>query len=855
MKLALPFLLAAALLAQDPPKPAPAKPTPPRSSIQPYEKLITKEAKTQKGLFLVHRIANKNYFEIPASALGKEMLIVVSFKSNSTGLGYGGTEIANRVVVWERKDTRILLREVSHLLAANSAHPISRAVKASSERTIIMSFPIEALGEANAPVIDVTRLFSSEVPEFSARRQLGARGFDPSRSFIERINAFPENINVEAAHTFTYPDSPVPTSAATPSRGPRGMRPGTNATIVAAYSLVHLPENPMKPRLYDDRLGFFNIRQVDYSSPLHRVSDRRFIARWRLEKKDPRAPISEPVKPIVYYIDPATPPQWIPFVKKGIEDWQPAFEAAGFRNAILAKDPPKDDPNFSLEDVRHSSVRWLPSDIPNAYGPSIRDPRTGEILESDIKMYHNILELQRDWYFTQVGHLDKRAQKLPMPDSLMGELIRFVVAHEVGHTLGLPHNFKASSGYTVAQVRDPRWVRQNGHTPTLMDYARFNYVAQPEDGIPVEDLIPKIGPYDIFAIKWGYSPIDNAATPEAELPTLHAWLKPQETTPWLRFSLPTTVGVDPGDQSESVADSDPVLATTLGIRNLKRVLDLVPNAYPADGDTFEDFAKLYDAVLGQWRREVSHVAALAGGLDTNNLHWGQSGPVYSPIPKPRQKAAVQFLAAEVLDTPRWLLRPDITNRTEPQGALNRLARLQYAVLAALLAPDRLQRMMEMEATHGAAAYAPAEYLTDLRQAIFAEWARPQPKIDPYRRNLQRLYLRLLDERVNRATPAAAALSGPMQMRLLPLSPVDDSRALLRAQLRWVQATAKLRAPSADPVAAAHLLELADLAGAALDPKSPPAAAPSAPRPAFDLLNCWPAASWEAADPLSDLPAN
>ena len=442
----LTLALAASLLAaqRTPPQapPAGAPSTPPRtnstptpapdtSEPKPYDKVITAEAKSQEGFIKVHQLKGKTYFEIPKGRLGQELLLVVSANQTPANIDHAGRVVDSAVVRWVVKENRVLLQEVSHALVADPSMPVAKAVAASTRDTILMSFPVEAFAKDGAPVIEATRLFTTEVPELSARQLLGAQSFDAARSYLDKVKAFPANLNVEAVQTYSVPFSMGTAPGSSSPFGAPGLRPGTSGSVTMFYSFVQLPEKPMLPRVSDERLGFFSVRTTDYGRPDHEASRRSYITRWRLEKKDPAAALSEPVKPITFYIDRATPATWVPFVKKGVEAWQAAFEAAGFKQAIVAKlaPTPEEDPDFDAGDARYSVIRWVPSPVANAYGPHISDPRTGEILEADIVLYHNILQLQRDWYFTQVAPLDKRAQTLPLPDDLMGDLLALSLIH------------------------------------------------------------------------------------------------------------------------------------------------------------------------------------------------------------------------------------------------------------------------------------------------------------------------------------------------------------------------------------------------------------------------------------------
>ncbi|HBR56312.1 MAG TPA: hypothetical protein DEA22_02380 [Blastocatellia bacterium] len=820
----------AVLMAQDTPpqgegrfpgRPQPGA-TPPGQEPQPYDKVITKDAKSKPGVFTVHQIKDKYYYEIPKNEIDKEFLWVTQIERTTVGVGYGGQALGRRVVRWERNDNKINLRSISYEIVSASNQPIAQAVAAANNDTILMTFPVAAWGPEESAVIDVSRLFVTDMPELSARQRLQATSMDASRSFIERISPYP--INIEAVATHTYVRNPGPGGGGG-GGGPQGlgqgsgMRPGS-ASVVIHHSMVKLPENPMMPRLFDERVGYFSVANYDYSRPEHKATQRRFITRWRLEKKDPNAAISEPVKPIVYYIDSATPTWIVPFIKKGVEKWQKAFEAAGFKNAIIGKlaPTPKEDPDFSPEDARYSVIRWLPSTIENASGPHVNDPRTGEILESDIQMYHNIMNLQRSWYFLQVSPLDPRAQKLPFPDDLMGTLVEYVVAHEVGHTLGFQHNMKASSMYPQDKVRDREWVKKMGHTPSIMDYSRFNYVAQPEDKIDVADLVPGIGPYDVWATMWGYKPIPTAKSSDTEKPTLDDWAREQDKTPWYRFSTAASGGSDPGELTEAVGDADAVKSSELGLRNLKRIAKyIVPATTTQKGDNYNDLAEIYGRMLGQWTLELNHVAAVVGGFSSQQKHIGQDGVRFTPIPKARQAEAVKFLNENAFATPTWALDREILRRIEPIGALNRVRNAQRSVLNNLMSSSRFARIIEQQAVDGDAAYQPQEFLADVRNGVFQEFGAQSVSIDAYRRNLQRTYLDLINNKLNGPPPATPQGLPPGFTVNFVTSGDEDE--FYRAELRALdEAAASALSRAGDAATRVHIAALRDAIGKILDPR-------------------------------------
>ncbi|MCI0706835.1 MAG: zinc-dependent metalloprotease, partial [Ignavibacteriae bacterium] len=573
----------------------------PSAGIKPYSEIITKEAKTDSGLFIGHRIKDKLFFEIPKKEINKDFLFVSRQAKTQAGFGYGGDEINSQVVRWELNGEKVFLRAVYYAAVAADTLPVAEAVRKANLPPILAAFEIKAFNkDSSTVVIEVTELFTTDIAELgmgkAQRERLRVRRLDSKRSFVEYSKSFPDNVETEATITYEAGGTiPVDNSLSTIS-------------LTMHHSMVRLPENKMSARLYDARVGFFGVSQYDYGYEGQRAEQRRFIARWRLEPKDPdaikRGELSEPVKPIVFYIDRSTPEKWKPWLKKGVDDWQVAFEKAGFKDAIMGvyARSEADDPDWSSEDARYSTIRWLPSEIQNAYGPHISDPRTGEILDADIGFFHNVMNLCRNWYFIQASNVDPDAAKLPLPDSLMGELLRYVTAHEVGHSLGYPHNMKATSSYPVDSLRSWTFTSQYGTEASIMDYGRFNYIAQPGDKVRT---IPMIGPYDKFVTEWGYKPILGAKNPDEEKAELQRIAARQETEPYLRFG--NADGIDPTAQTEDLGD-DPIKATAYGLKNLVRVTDRLIQATTISGENYDNLREMYGQVFGQRNRELGHVA-------------------------------------------------------------------------------------------------------------------------------------------------------------------------------------------------------------------------------------------------------
>ncbi|WP_028871502.1 zinc-dependent metalloprotease [Psychroserpens burtonensis] len=787
----------------------PAK-KPVKNDPKPYNKVITKDAKSDVGLFTVHTLDDKYYYEIPDSLFDREMLMVTRISKTASGLGFGGGKQNEQVLRWEKKGKKVIVRVVSYNVVAADSLPISEAVVNSNFEPVLYTFPIEAFSkDSTSTVIDATPLFEKDVkslglPSFR-RTPYKITRLESDKSFIENIKSYPRNI--EARHVKTYAAGRPPSNSSTGS-----------ISIEINNSMILLPDTPMKRRYFDERVGWFTSSQTDYGLEDQKSKSLEFLDRWRLEVKDEdiaafnRGELVIPKKQIVYYIDRATPVKWRKYIKQGIEDWQIAFEAAGFKEAIIAMDPPtaEEDPEWSPEDARYSVVRYLASPIPNANGPHVSDPRTGEILESDINWYHNVMSLLRGWFFVQTAAINPEAQSPQFKDEVMGRLIRFVSSHEVGHTLGLPHNMGSSVAYPVEKLRDAAFTQKYGTAPSIMDYARFNYVAQPGDeGVA---LMPDIGTYDKYAISWGYRPIFGK-TAEEEKPILNKWIMDHAGDPMYRFGHQQGGDVvDPSSQTEDLGD-DAMLASSYGIKNLKRIVPNLIEWTTEAGEDYDDLQEMYGHVISQYNRYMGHVSNNIGGVYENYKAADQPGAVYTAVPKEKQEEAMQFIQDNLFTTQDWLIDKTIFDRIEFTGSVERVRAIQVRSLNNIMSLGKMQRLTEAH-TYDSEAYSLPNMMSDLRKGIWSE-LQTGSKIDTYRRNLQRAHIDRLAQMMTIGNQ-----SGRSSSPYVKITPVNtsqsDIRAVVRAELKYLRSSLR-SSRGADTLSRMHIADALERIDAILNP--------------------------------------
>lgn len=742
--------------AQTEVKAAPAKQN--INGLKPYAQVITPKAKSSFGFLTVHKVDNNYFFEIPDSMLNRDILIVNRISKAPTSrqksrVGYPGDILGSKVIRFENKDNkRILVREYSYRERSENKDGMFQSVRNSNTQPIVANFGIETIKKDSLTrnyVINVSVFLQKENPLFSfdadSKEYIGLLNMVGEGTYIDTLKAFPKNIEIST--TVTYQSKKGMSNVGFLETG----SPRIPLTYELNSSMVLLPEVPMKARLFDPRVGYFTVGYTDFDSNPQGIEYKKLITRWRLEPKDEaaylRGELVEPKKPIIIYIDPATPKKWVPYLIQGVNDWQVAFEKAGFKNAIYALEAPTDDPSWSLEDARHSAIVYKPSDIPNASGPHINDPRTGEILETHINWYHNVMSLLRDWYMIQAGTIDEAARKMQLDDELMGQLIRFVSSHEVGHTLGLRHNFGSSHTVPVEKLRDKVWVEANGHTPSIMDYARFNYVAQPEDGITRAGIFPRIGIYDKWSIEWGYRWLPQFQTPEDEVAFSN-----QSIIEKLKTDVRYTFGTesdpnDPRNQSEDLGD-DSMLASLYGIKNLKRIVPQILTWSYEPNKSYAGAGEIYSGVVSQFNRYLGHVTKNVAGIYSNSITVEQTDEIAREfVPANIQKRAIAFLNEQLFTTPEWLIDRQLMEKAKILP-VNVICSLQSGVLARLINKNTLDKMSENEILNGKKAYTSAQMFNDLKKVIWSNLGQS----DIYKRNMQKAYvenlINLLDKKGN-----------------------------------------------------------------------------------------------------------
>ena len=805
-----------------------------KSAPKPYSSVITSAAKSKRGMLAVHKVDEKYFFEIADSLLGREILVVNRISKAGAEVraasGYAGDQVGSNVIRFEKgPNDKIFMRKLSYrTYGPDSTTAMYQSLKNSNVQAIAAAFNISAYGkDRRSSVIDVTEYINSDndifyfsSPSAKSRFNLGSQQSD--KSYIVNVRTFPKNVEISTVKTYSLSAGSSSFGGGAPS--PMGGMSGTS-TLEMNTSLVILPKVPMKPRYFDPRVGYFTVGYTDFDMNPQGVKEVKIVKRWRLEPKPAdmarykRGELVEPIKPIVFYIDPATPKKWVPYLIAGVNDWQKAFEKAGFKNAIIAKAAPTEaqDSTWSLDNAMHSAIVYKPSEIPNASGPSISDPRSGEIIESHINWYHNVMKLVHDWYMIQTAAVDPRARKMEFSDELMGDLIRFVSSHEVGHTLGLRHNYGSSSTVDVERLRDKAFVEKHGHTPSIMDYARFNYVAQPEDNISPVGLYPRIGDYDLWAIEWGYKLLPEAKTAMAEVPILNKVTVEKMKNKRLWFGTETNPD-DPRSQNEDLGN-DAMKASAYGIKNLKRIVVKLPEWTARENEGYEDLSEIYGQLTTQFGRYMGHVAKNVGGIQETPKTIEQKGTVYELTPAKTQREAMAFLSENLFEAPVWLLTREVIDNTKADP-LEVITKLQTPVLTRLMSSNTLNKLVSAEALEGKNTYRLTDFFGDMQKGIFPN-LNGKSESDVYRRSLQQKYVEKLTDLVKVSDRPSGLISTTAARGFMSAPPTlqPEARAVAKAQLRSLKQLIDQSITQSEGINQYHLQDLSDQITTALNPKS------------------------------------